>query len=448
MLSWGRNFMFLTELFLEYFPGYNKFRTVSMTLVMAELAIPLLAILAVNKMITGEYKKKELLNALKFSVIIVGGITLIFALFPGISDLSSEKDKLLIEQGARDLVNVMREDRADLVRSDSFRSLIFVLLAAALVYIFATKKIKPFTLYAALGLLILFDLWPVNKRYLNDENFVSKRLVEEPFRMTPADARILEDQDIYFRVYDLSAGNPIHSTRASYFHKSIGGYHGAKMRRFQEVYDRHIKNEFDEEVLDMFNTKYIIQRNPQNNQTVAIRRPSHLGNAWFVPEYQLVEDADEEIDLLDDFDPAQTALIDKRFDTYVKSMEPGHDSLAFIDLVDYSPNRLEYKYATDAAQVAVFSEMYYPEGWEVYINGNEVEHFRVNYLLRGLVVPEGEGTIVFEFRPDSYFVGKKVAFAGSVLMVLMVLGAIYYQVRVRRKKEDSPGEQEVKNVKS
>ncbi len=444
LLSWGKNFMFLTELFLDYFPGYNKFRTVSMTLVMAELAMPLLAILAVNKMLFSEYKKKELLKALKNSLYIVGGITLLFALFPNISDLSSSRDELLIEQGARDLVNVIREDRADLVRKDSFRSLIFVLLGAGLLYIYSLGKMKHATFYIALGLIILIDLWPVNKRYLNDDNFVSGRASETPYQPTAADVEILKDKALSYRVYDLSVGNPISSSRASYFHKSVGGYHGAKMRRFQEVYDRHIKGEFDPEVLDMLNTKYIIQRNPSTGQTTVVQRPTHLGNAWFVSDYEIVENADEEIARLGSFDPSSTALIDQRYELYVEGMEFQKDKEATIELVDYTPNRLEYEFSTNSSQIAVFSEIYYPRGWEASINGKEVSHFRVNYLLRGLTVPEGEGTILFEFRPDSYFIGAKVALAGSIIIVLMVIGTIYYAVKIKRREEEPAGEQEVK----
>lgn len=436
--------MFLTELFLDYFPGYNKFRTVSMTLVMTELAMPLLAILAVNKMLFGKYNKKELFTALKNSLYIVGGISLLFALFPNISDLSSPKDEILIEQGARDLVNVMREDRAELLRKDAFRSLIFVLLGAGLVYLYSLSKMKHAAFYVALGLLILIDLWPVNKRYLNDENFVSKRVSETPYQPTPADLEILKDKTLSYRVFDLSVGNPISSSRASYFHKSVGGYHGAKMRRFQEVYEKHIVGEFDPEVLDMLNTKYLIRRDPDTGQPEAIMRPTHLGNAWFVSDYRMVKDSDEEIALLDSFNPSETALIDQRYEIYIKGMEFREDNNARIELVDYNPNRLEYEFSTNTPQIAVFSEIYYPRGWEASINGEEVSHFRVNYLLRGLTVPEGEGTIVFEFRPDSYYIGSKVALAGSITMVLMVLGAIYYVVRIKKREEEPVGEQKVK----
>ncbi|MBE0655014.1 MAG: hypothetical protein IH594_14525, partial [Bacteroidales bacterium] len=426
LLSWGKNFMFLTELFLDHFPGYNKFRTVSMILVMAELAIPLLAILAVNKLVSGEFTRKEFFRAFRYSIYIAGGIALLYTLFPTISDLSSPKDEILKEQGARDLVNVILEDRADLLRKDAFRSLLFVLLGAGLVYAYYSKRLKEHALYALLGLLILVDLWPVNKRYLNDENFVPERTAQTPFQATPADLEILQDQELSFRVFDLTQGDPFASSRASWFHKSIGGYHGAKMRRYQEVYDHHIKESMDPEVLDMLNTKYLITRDPASGQTQAVRRNTNLGNAWFVAGIELVKNADEEIDKLGSLDPSALALVDTRFSDKLEGVGFGPDSTSTIRLVSYSPDRLEYEYATSSTQVAVFSEVYYPKGWNAYINGKENFHFRVNYVLRGMIIEPGEGSIVFEFKPDSYYKGSKIAFAGSVLLVLLIFGGIIY----------------------
>jgi hypothetical protein len=436
LLSWGKNFMFLTDLFLDYFPGYNKFRTVSMILVMAELAIPLLAILALDKLISGEFTKKEFFRAFRYSLYIAGGIALLYTLFPAISDLSSPKDEILKEQGARDLVNVILEDRADLLRKDAFRSLLFVLLGAGLVFAYYSKKIKNPAFYVLLGLLILADLWPVNKRYLNDDNFVPERTAQNPFQATPADLEILKDQELYFRVFDLTQGDPFASSRASWFHKSIGGYHGAKMRRYQELYDHHIRESMDPEVLDMLNTKYLITRDQASGQTQAVRRNTNLGNAWFVAGVELVKNADEEIDKLGSIDPSALALVDIRFSDKLEGVIFRPDSTSTIRLVSYSPDRLEYEYSTSSTQVAVFSEIYYPKGWNAFINGKENFHFRVNYTLRGMMVEPGEGSIVFEFKPDSYYKGSKIAFAGSVLLVLLVIGGIFYgfKYRVRSQK--------------
>ena len=424
LLSWGKNFNFLTNIFLDYFPGYNKFRTVSMILVMVELAMPLLALLAMQKLLFGEYTKKQLSESLKYSLYIIGGICLLFALFPGMSDLSSPKDSILMNQGAGDLVGAIKEDRASLLRSDSFRSLIFVLLTAGLLFAYQQKKLKQHLFLIGLGLLVLVDLWPVNKRYLNSDNFVRKNLVETPFKPYQADLDILKDKGLSYRVLDLSQGEPFNSSRASYFHKSIGGYHGAKMRRYQEIYDHYIKENTDPDILDMLNTKYIIRRNPKDNKITAIRRTSNLGNAWFVSEYEMAENADQEIALLGEIDPSKKAVIDQRFSQDVEDVTLKQDSTASIKLTEYAPNKMVYAYSTPTEQIAVFSEIYYPKGWLVSINGKPATEFRADYILRAMVVPAGEGKITFEFRPKAYYVGAKISLAGSVILVLLTIGVI------------------------
>ncbi|MCF8380978.1 MAG: YfhO family protein [Bacteroidales bacterium] len=434
LLSWGKNFMFLTDFFLDYFPGYNKFRTVSMILIMTEFAMPLLAILAINKLILGDFTKKEFQAAFKNSLIMVGGISLLFALFPAISDLSSEKDKLLIDQGASDLVNAIREDRSALLRADAFRSLIFVLIAAALLYSFFLKKVKLSYFYILLGLIILIDLWPVNKRYLNDENFVRKSVAKTPYQPNEADLEIMKDKELYYRVFDMTQGDPFASSRASYFHKSIGGYHGAKMRRYQEVFDHHIKEGIDEDVLNMLNTKYLIQRDQNSGKVLAVQRSGNLGNAWFVSNYELVRDADEEIQIIGQLNPSNTVSIDNRFENYVEGQKLISDPNSSIELVDYAPNKLVYDYSTTSHQIAVFSDIYYPKGWVASINGEEVPYFRVNYILRGIIVPPGSGSIVFEFKPNSYFIGSKISTAASVIVILLILGIALTEIGVLKLK--------------
>ena len=432
LLSWGNNFMFLTDLFLDHFPGYNKFRTVSMILVMAELAMPLLGILAIKKLVFEKYNKIEFLKAWKYSLYIVGGIALLFSLFPGLSNLSSPKDNILIEQGARDLVGAIIEDRAALLRKDAFRSLVFVLLAAGLSYAYYLKKIKLTYFYVGLGLLILVDLWPVNKRYLNEDNFVRKNVKEAAFQPMQADLQIMQDTTLYYRVLDLSQGSPMNSARASYFHKSIGGYHGAKMRRYQELYDEYLSNNLNQDVLDMLNTKYIIQRNEENGQVFASIRRSNMGNAWFVSDYQMVDNADEEIKTVGNIDLSNELVVDKRFAQQIEEQTYSEDPLAFIRLTEYAPNRLEYEYQTDSWQVAVFSDIYYPKGWDAYINNKKVDHFRANYILRGLVVPPGSGTITFEFKPKSYFTGGIIALISSIILVILVLILLYRQTGLKK----------------
>jgi hypothetical protein len=433
LLSWGKNFMFLTDFFLDYFPGYNKFRTVSMILIMTEFAMPFLAILALNKLLYGEFTKKEFFTALKNSLYIVGGLALIFSLLPNLSNLSSPKDAILAQQGAIDLVNAIQKDRAALLRKDAIRSLVFVLLTVILLYSLYKKKIKPSYFIAAIGLLILSDLWPVNKRYLNEDNFVKKSQVDIPFQANAADLEILKDKGLYYRVFDLTAGDPFASSRASYFHKSIGGYHGAKMRRYQELYDHHFKEDIDEDILDMLNTKYLILRDPKTGEFYSQKRSTNLGNAWFVSEYEMVKNADEEIEKVGKINPAQTAAIDKRFSGFVDKSNLQPDSLAVINLISYAPNKLTYKFVTRTEQMAIFSDIYYPKGWLAAINGKEVSHFRVDYVLRGLIIPAGEGEISFEFKPNSYFIGIKIAMAASIILVLLILSIVIKKTWILKK---------------
>ncbi len=424
LLSWGRNFESLTHLFLNYFPGYNKFRTVSMILVMVELAMPLLAILAVNKFLFEKYDKNDFIKSIKYSFIIVGGLALLFSLFPAISNLSSPKDSMLIDQGAGDLVNALIEDRTALLRKDAFRSLIFISLTGGLLYAFYLKKVKQTLIFIGLGLLILIDLWPINKRYLNDENFVKENVSEVYLQANAADIEILKDKDLYYRVLDLSQGNPLSSARASYFHKSLGGYHGAKMGRYQEIFETHLSQKMDPDILDMFNTKYIIQRDQSTGQFIKLQRDTNLGNAWFISDFQIVDNADEEIKAIGEFSPSTEVIIDKRFISFIENIKFQTDSLSSIKLTKYAPNRLEYSYSTKESQIAVFSDIYYSKGWKAYLNGKKAPYFRVNYILRSMVIPPGKGDIVFEFKPKSFFIGSKISLIGSIILILLSIGII------------------------
>lgn len=419
VLAWGRNFSGLTNFFLDHFPGYNKFRTVSMILVMAELAFPLLAIVAVGEVLKGEYERNRFMKSFRYALYSIGGICALFLLFPTLAGLDSPKDTILVEQGAGDLVAAIKEDRASLVRLDSLRSLIFVLLTAGLVYLAHLKKIKTGTTISILSLAILIDLWPVNKRYLNDDNFVPKRQLKTAFQPYQADLDIMKDPDPHYRVFDMTAGDPFASSRASYFHKSLGGYHGAKFRRYQELYDKHIK-EGNESVLDMLNTKYLIIADRESGQAMAVPRTTKLGNAWMVKNYKLVENADEEIASLKDFNPAETMIIDKRFAEYVKEADYTPDSTDMISLTEYRPDRIYYSYSAKSDKLVAFSEIYYPKGWKLYVDDQEVPHFRANYVLRAAVLPAGEHEMRFEFRPNAYYTGNKIAMASSVLMVLFL----------------------------
>ncbi len=441
MLAWGKNFMFLSDLFIDYFPGYNKFRTVSMILVITEFAMPLLGILAVKEIMEGKIKKDDLVKALKYTLYIVGGIALFFSVFPGmLLDFTAPIDEQLKSMGWPELfIQTIHEDRKDLLQGDAFRSLIFVLLTGALIFGFAYGKLKKQYLILALAVLLLIDFWPINKRYVNNDNFISKREVKEPFTPTPADLSILQDKSISYRVFNLTV-DTFNDGSTSWFHKSIGGYHGAKIRRYQDLLTYHISKN-NERVLNMLNTKYIIV--PREGEgPVAQLNTGALGNAWFVNEFSLVNNPDEEIAALTGFNPAEEAIIDKRFEDFVLDLNLENDSISKISLTSYEPNHLVYESASPSEKMAVFSEIYYDKGWNAYIDGEPVPHFRVNYILRALVVPPGEHTIEFKFHPKTYYTGQKISLASSIILLLSVFGLSFMELKKLFVQKDSSVEKD------
>ncbi len=449
ILSWGKNIMWLTSFMIDYFPGYGKFRDTKSILVIVQFAIPLLAMLGIREIILGRVDKEKFKNAFKYSVYIIGGITLLYTLLPGITDnFMSNSDNALPNELAR----ALRNDRKMLLRADAFRSFIFVILAAGLVWLSFKQKIKTNSTIVLLGVLFLVDMWPINKRYLNDDNFGPKKEIKQPFKLTRADRFILNDHAEEFRVLDLTT-RPFNSARASYFHNSIGGYHGAKLQRYQELADFYIfsnieniiqvfrqgytKEKMDnvlkqQNVLNMLNTKYIII----NPKSPPVLNQHRFGNAWFVDDYQIVEGADEEINTLGNIQPDHSAVIDKKFQKHLKSIAFNKDTNASIVLESYAPNQLIYTTRTNSKQLAVFSEIYYPEGWEAYIDDEPVPILRADYILRCMVIPEGKHEIVFKFRPDSYYLGKKVSFASSLILVLLVAGIFIREFIFKTKQEN------------
>lgn len=437
-LAWGKNLMFLTEFFLDYFPGYNKFRSVSMILIIAEFTMPLLAILTIKKIFEAEIDKAKFLKALKISLGIVGGLLMLFAIMPSMFfNFSSDVDNQLISAGWPDfLVNALKDDRKSMLVSDSFRSLIFILLFVGALMATIYKKINIKLFYALFAILLVADMWTVNKRYLNNDNFVSKKEEATPFKPTQADLQILNDKDPNFRVYNLSV-SPFNDAGTSYFHNSIGGYHGAKMKRYQELIENHIsKNNIS--VLNMLNTKYYIVPNKEVGP-MAQRNMGALGNAWFVESYRLVENADSEIVALNNFDPKVEMIIDKRFSKFVENKTFARDSIATIQLVDYKPNHLTYKSKANSEQLAIFSEIYYNsgKGWNAYIDGQSVEHFRANYVLRAMPIPAGEHTIEYKFEPKNYYLGEKISLIASIVLILSIIAVIVIEIKKKKKIEVS-----------
>jgi len=440
MLAWGRNFMFLTDFFLDYFPGYNKFRTVSMILYIAEFTIPLLGIIAVKKIYEGSIGKQDFLKAFKWSAAITGGICLFFIVFGGsvLSFLSENEMGFLASQQASgyfDLFEAVKADRKALMQTDALRSLVFILLGAATLLGYYFKKLKPVYLIAALGLLIITDLWVVNRRYLNNNNFVPMSRVEKPFVPTEADKRILADNTLYYRVYNLTV-SPFNDASTSYFHKSIGGYHGAKLRRYQELIDQHISRG-NMAVLSMLNTRYLIERGDSDPE-VRIN-PTALGNAWFVDTLKIVNNADEEIYALNEFNPTTTAIVDKRFSNFIENYTPDPNDSDQIQLVNYKANELIYRYNLSDQRLAVFSDIYYPKGWNAYIDGEPAKHFRVNYVLRAMMLPEGNREVIFRFEPKMFPTGRTVDLASSLLIILLFCGWVVIELRNTCKMENNQG---------
>jgi len=424
LLAWGKNFMPFTNFFMHYVPGYNKFRAVSMTLVMAELCIPLLAILGLQKAFSGETDKKKLLKYLYYSLGIAGGISLFFAVVgSSIFDFISPSDEQYKTYFPDWLMSALREDRAALLKDDAFRSLAYIVLAGAAIWAMINQKIKKPVFFAALTLLILIDMWSVNRRYVNNDSFVRKSVAAVPFQPSGADQFIMKDKDPNFRVFNQSVGNPFADASTSYFHKSLGGYHGAKLRRYQELIDLQlVKGNMN--VYNMLNTKYFIVPDEKGGQPQTQINMQAMGNAWFVNNAHMVNNADEEINELTNFVPTETAIYDKRFENEVKGHMISKDSLARIALTEYKPNHLTYKSETSREQLAVFSEIYYEKGWSAYIDGKQAPYFRANYVLRAMIVPAGTHTIEFKFEPQVYKTGEKISYASSILLVLLAIGGI------------------------
>ncbi len=449
MLAWGKNFMFLTNFFFDFFPGYNKFRAVTMILVIAEFCMPLLAVLALDRIFRQDVKKQELMKAFKIGLGVTGGILLLFLLFPGLAGSFLSPQEIQFPAWLKDSLIA---DRKEMLRNDALRSLAFILAGSAIIYLAYNKKLKTTYAIITLALLILIDLWTVNKRYLNNDNFVRPNDSERVFAPTAADNFILRDTTVY-RVLNLTV-SPFNDGITSYHHHSIGGYHGAKIRRYQDLIEHSIGPEInrlttslnsissmdqaegifkDLNAINMLNTKYVII-NPEGAPLV---NKDALGNAWFVNSWYFAENPDEELEAINNIDPSNEAVISKKHAELLNEADPDTSSSGSIELVSYRANRLIYDYVSPATKLAVFSEIYYPKGWNAYIDDEPVKHFPVNYVLRGMVVPEGSHEIVFRFEPESYKIGNQVSLAGSVLLILGIAAFVYYLVRRKTKTEDA-----------
>lgn len=437
LLAWGSNLSFFSELFLKYVPMYNKFRTVSMILIIAEITIPLVALLGLKSLYDGAISKEKAIKALKWSAGIAGGVALFFALFgSSVFSFISDNDRQMMPQEAFGmLANAIAADRAALLSADAWRTFAFVAVAAVLVWLFIAQKVKPAYFLLGVGLLIVVDMWPINRRYLNEKNWVPAMQAQIPFAPTSADEQILKDTT-NFRVLNLTV-SPFNDASTSYFHKSVGGYHGAKMKRYQELIDFHLSQN-NMAAFNMLNTKYIIVANEKSQTPEVQLNPDALGNAWFVNGVKVVPNADAEIAALKGFDPKHLAVVDQRFTSELQGFKANADTSSSIELVSYKPNHLVYRSNNKTPQLAVFSEIYYGKGWDAYVNGKSAPYLRANYVLRAMVIPAGENTVEFKFEPKMFKVGRFVDLACSLSILILafsLIGLELYKVVNPRKNQ-------------
>lgn len=423
VLSWGKNLPTVTNFFIDYIPLYDKFRAVSSIQVLLELCFPVLAVMGLQSffLLDQIQQKKALLQSTLFGV----GVMLILFLFKGTFNFSAASDDYFIKNYGPAFVDALKSDRKTMYSADLLRSAFFILIVSGALWLYIKNKFAQNTTIILIGLVMIFDLFLVDKKYVSAKDFVSKREIEVPFQATPVDLQILQDSSNY-RVFEIN-GN-LSSARASFFHKSIGGYHAAKPRRMQQLFDYQIaKNNL--EPLNFLNVKYLIQTDKEGKE-FPIANPEANGNAWFVNQIQLVSTADEEMKALDKLDSKKVAVINSKEFKFRKTAFV-KDSLASITLDLYQPNHLKYTSTNTSDGLAVFSEMYYNNGWNAYVDGNKVEHLRANYVLRALPIPAGKHTIEFKFEPKVVKTGSTIALLSSIGMVLLLVAGIYFE----RKKE-------------
>lgn len=415
LLSFGKHFDLISNLFFDYFPLYNKFRAVESILVIASLCFPILAIMAIVEALKPQNDKQWLLSKLKLSGYIVGGILVLLWIVPSLffsfraenhQDFITQLNQVTGDSGfANSIAQALIEDRTAMFKADTLRSLGFVICGFAMIWLLISRKLSINIVLTVLCIFILADLWTVDKRYLNDEKFVSKSVMSQQWQAREVDDFILRDKDPDFRVLDLTIPT-FSSANATYFHKTVGGYHAAKLKRFQEVIEKQFSGSLNQDVLDMLNTKYFITSG-QDGQNVSMKiNQTACGHAWFVDNVQFVKNNDEEMVAISSFDPKKEAIINDEFKKDLDLNHIGTSSGGKIDLVDYHPDNLKYEYSIGKKAIAVFSEIWYPKGWKMFIDGEEQPYIRANYILRAAELPAGNHIIEWKFQPKSYFLEK------------------------------------------
>ena len=453
LLSWGKNFMGFTNFFLDYVPGYDKFRAVSMTLVIAEVTMPLLGFLGLAEIAKDPDGFKK--NQKKFFIAlgITAGFCLLFYIAPKVffsflsqgeaeqfAELSSGKDGAIYATFATQLENV----RIAIFRKDALRSLLFIILAAAPIFLYGKGKLKGQVAFPILAALVLIDMFPIDKRYLNNDNFIDKSRYNKPFVASVADQSILKDNGLNFRVADITK-DMFNDASTCYFHKSLGGYCGAKLRRYQDIITQYLGGELNQlrtaktgedmiqslsqlKVINMLNTKYIIY----NPNSQPFQNPFAFGNAWTVNNIQWVDTPNEEIDAIASTDLLHTAIMNKEFEQLAGNYSLADSAKGQIELTEYKPNKLTSKYNAICDQLVVFSEIWISKGWKMTVDGQEHPLLRANYLLRCALIPSGEHEIVMEYKPKAYSICNRVVFISSLIMVLGLVAALVFTFKPKK----------------
>ena len=466
VLSWGKNFMPVTDFFIDYVPMYSSFRTVSSILVIAEFTIPLLAIFALKQWLSEREALKTYRNEYLLSLALTLGIALLIWLAPGIfTDFIPAQEAQMLTQASEQgsipkemlggIMANLTEMRQALVNADAWRSALVIIVGCMLLLAYSSGKLRKELTIGGVLLLCLADMWAVNKRYLYDDQFVSSSIRTDSFVKTATDEEILQDKTLDYRVLNF-AGSTFNENQTSYWHKSIGGYHAAKLRRYQELIEHHIGSEMQEvyrqvaeaggemeqvdgsqfPVINMLNTRYFIFPIGDKGETVPIQNPYAMGNAWFVSTVNYVANANEEMAALDSFNPTRTAVVNKDFQATLHDITGAPvDSMAHLTLESYEPNHLRYTTSNKQDGVAVFSEIYYPDGWQVTIDGEKAELARANYVLRALYIPAGEHTVEMTFDPQSLHTTETMAYAGYGLLLLGVIALVWKKRKELAKSE-------------
>ncbi len=474
MLAWGKNFGLLTDFFFYHFPFYDKFRTVSMILVIASVTVPLMAFLTVQEIIKDKKIIKNNLKKLGIAFGLTGGLALIFWLIPGFFSFITEQESQYFNQilqeapqqksQINEFISQLKDARIAIFKADAIRSFAYILLAAGLLFFYSTnKKLNKLLFVGILGLLILVDMWTIDRRYLSNDDFMTKRKAKANFQPSQVDKIVQKDTDKYFRVLNINTST-FNDAYTSYFHKSIGGYHGAKLRRYQDVIEIYLQDYISVlrqsmqdtgfspnkilkqmDVLNMLNTKYIIY----SQEYFPIVNTNAYGNGWFVDKYEFVKNADEEITTLEEVNLRRTAIINKNKFNVSKLPEIGYtnDTTRSVVLTEYKPDRLKFKVNSSKGGFVVFSDIYYPNGWKATIDGKKTKIYQTDYILRGIVVPAGQHKVKFEFKPAAVFVAQKIELISSIFAAIVLLAGIYFLIRTNVLKNDNSEEEKQNTYK-